>query len=476
MSFNSLSFIVLFLPITLIIYRVLIKKNKSDIAGWFLILASLFFYWINYGSGIIVFALSLIINYLLSSMIIKGRKPKTVLALGVVFDLILLLFFKNADFLLPANVSFIKAPGISFYTFTYIALLTECYRGSIGAISLKEYGVLMTFFPKLMQGPICTPRNFDYSVKSFELTFEKVYRSVLLFSIGCFKKVLIADTLKAAVDYGFSHLDSMHTLEGLIIMLSYTLQLYFDFSGYTDMAIAVASLFGFDLPENFQSPYKARNICDFWKRWHITLTEFFTRYLYIPLGGNRKGKARTYINILIIFLVSGIWHGTGGQFIVWGLMHGVLFALTRAFTKDKKEEPKDNPVVHALKVFLTFLYVNVAWVFFRAPSIGDAVHLFKDIAQFWCPRVNKGLAECFNIDELWYVIKVLHLDKSEYGLYILMILILAALLIGIFALPNAVSFAKKVKINWPTTVLMTVLIVWCILSFEGVTTYIYVNF
>ncbi len=476
MSFNSFGFILVFLPVTLLIYWMLKKKGQNGVSVWFLVLASVFFYCVNFPKGIVPFALSLVVNYFLAQRILLGGR-KTFLTAGIVFNVILLCIFKYSILIFPDAGNILSAPGISFYTFAQIALLCECSAGTVRELSAGEYAFLMTFFPKITQGPITQPGDILPQGKGRDrVDAETIYRSILLFTIGCFKKVIIADTLGAAADYGFSNLESMHTGEALIIMLSYTLQLYFDFSGYCDMATAVAALFGFELPLNFDSPYKAHNIAEFWKRWHMSLTRFLTKYIYIPLGGNRRGLRRTCINILIVFLISGIWHGAGITFVIWGMMHGVLMLIYRLYSTYKKPSDKSNVVIKGLSVILTFLYVNAAWVFFRAPGIKDAVSLFGSVADMWFPRLNYGLAKCFNIEELWYVIKVLHLDGYSNSIYILMFVILASLLAVVFFAPNSVDISKKCRISWGTSILIIVLGVWCLLSFEGVATYLYVNF
>ena len=262
------------------------------------------------------------------------------------------------------------------------------------------------------------------------------------------------------------------------------------------MAMGIAQMIGFTLPLNFNSPYKAANIMEFWNRWHMTLTRFFTKYLYIPLGGNRKGRLRTYGNCLLVFLVSGIWHGAGAQFVIWGLMHGVLFVVVRIrkdFRKDfRKDAGKDfqkkgsgssegnsgllGKTGHALSVLLTFLYVNIAWIFFRAPSVKEAVSLLKTIGSFSFGRINWELAGSFNLDEFWYVIKVLGLDGWQYAHYILMVLILAAVLLLVFFGRTAVSIAEKAKPGVASALFLAVLFVWSVLSFSGVSSFLYVNF
>ena len=440
-----------------------------DKSIWFLVLSSLIFYGYGAGFGIIVLFFSMFINYILAQNILVNKRAKALLAAGCCFNVLLLCLFKYKNILFGTALDFIKTPGISFYTFTGIALLCECYRGTLGSLSAREYTFLYTFFPKMLQGPIVLPEGMLSQKEGESISVEQVYRAIVLFVLGMFKKVIIADTLGAAVDFGYTNLPAMHTGESLVIILSYTLQLYFDFSGYCDMATALASLLGFELPLNFNSPYKAKDIGDFWDRWHITLTKFFTKYIYIPLGGNRKGSARTYLNILIVFLISGLWHGVGLGFIVWGLLHGVLSVVNRAL---KSRNVKSG----FLSGVFTFLYVNAAWVFFRAPSVESALAVFKGVGECWFPRFNTGLAKCFNIDELWYVLKVLHADRLEMGIYVLMIFILVALLLLVFFAPTAIDYSKKCKINVVTSLFVTILFVWCVLSFEGVATYLYVNF
>lgn len=513
MSFNSFIFLLAFLPVTLFIYWMLRLRGHFKMSLYFVTVASFIFYGYEFLKGIPALIVSLVVNYILASVILKQIKvsdndaalnkkridtyvSKIALLIGIIFNVMLLSVFKYGGQFIPLIGTDIIAPGISFYTFCEIALLVECYRGNVCRLTAGEYGFLITFFPKLLEGPIVGPNELlEQKYGKEKLSVEEIYRGILLFSLGLFKKVIIADTLGMAVDYGFNNPDSIHTAEALVVMLSYTLQLYFDFSGYTDMAMALAGFLGFKLPLNFNSPYKAKNIDDFWKRWHISLTKFFTQYIYIPLGGNRKGEVRKYINYLIIFFISGIWHGAGWQFIIWGMMHGVLFVITRmwtdlrsrdlgkvnkendsAATSDKKQCFIIGRLFDGIKILLTFLYVNVAWVFFRAPSVKAALRLFKSMAELWFPRFNIGLAKCFNMDELWYVLKVLHLDRFEYSIYILMIMILVLLLIMIFKAKNSVSYAMECKINLFSTALIIVLLAWSLLSFEGVATYIYVNF
>lgn len=452
------------------------------------------------------------------------------LGAGIVLNVAVLGFFKYAR-LLPALQGIeLDAPGISFFTFTQIAFLVETYRRNIVPMGMSEYGLYVSFFPKLMQGPIMLPEDFqaqrsdeksteqrsnrkltegekkrtravfeDLALRSAQTGdewWEKLLRNVILISLGLFKKVILADTLGQAVAAGFENVAALLTADAWVVMLSYTLQLYFDFSGYCDIAMGVAAFFGYDLPLNFDSPYKAVNIMDFWKRWHKTLTDFLTKYVYIPLGGNRKGAFRMYVNFLIVFLVSGIWHGAGWQFVVWGMMHGVLYVITRAvsgYSRRKETQVAGGRTVredctntnnhgllrrlsHGVRVLLTFLYVNIAWVFFRASSVKEGVQFLRRLLTGGTGKVSRMIAEAFNLDEFWYVIKVLHLDQSSNSYFYVMVLLLIACLLFIWVSPNAVQIAKKCRLNLGMILLAAVLFVWSVISFSGVSTFLYFNF
>ncbi len=500
MLFNSYEFVFLFFPLTLVGYYIVNKIAVSfqngiycdAIRNGFLLAVSMLFYGWLHPEYLPVLVAGMAVNYMLFRQMEQRERKRHYLVAGLLFHLGCLACFKYIG-----TGSFVPL-GISFFTFTQVAFLMESYRGNLKEVSALSYGAYVSFFPKIMQGPIALPEEIlpQLTGKVKQTDWERVYRNLYLFTLGLFKKVLIADTLGKAVDFGYTNIAALNSGDALIVMLSYTLQLYFDFSGYCDMAMGVAGMLGFELPLNFNAPYKASNIIEFWKGWHITLTRFFTRYLYIPLGGNRKGRGRTYVNYLIVFLVSGVWHGAGWQFIVWGMMHGILYVLTKMWMDAKQERTKtdrkhtlENEIrtgsnvryagrkaVHALKVLLTFLYVNATWIFFRAPSLKEAFGLFRTIFSFQFGKINWNLAGCFNLDEFWYVIKVLKLDGWQYGQYLLMILILTAVLLLVFFGRNAVDFVKKVKPDAVHVVFLAVLFVWSILSFSGVSSFLYINF
>ena len=487
MLFNSYIFVFLFFPVSLAGYwlcgKAAEKKGRSFLPSLFLVAASLLFYGYLKPAYLPVLLVSLLVNFAFYRQIEKRKEKKAFLAGGIFLDLLVLGIFKYT------GSTFVPL-GISFFTFSQIAFLIEGYRGSLKKTNLLDYSVYLTFFPKIMEGPIALPTDFlpayqESGKKGFSI--ENLYRGLTLFILGLSKKVLLADTLGKAVDFGYSNLSALNTPDALIVMLSYTLQLYFDFSGYCDMAMGIARCFSISLPLNFDMPYRAENIMDFWKRWHITLTRFFTKYLYIPLGGNRKGRIRTYVNTLVVFLVSGIWHGAGLTFVIWGGMHGVLYVITRwlhdrrkdrAVASEGTERRVDFPsrIRKPYCTILTFLFVNAAWVFFRAPSVDDALALFERMGSLTFTRINWNLAGSFNLDEFWYVIKVLHLDSWQYAHYILMVLILAVALILSMKKESAVRMAEKIKPGALPALVLAVLLLWCVLGFGGVSSFIYLNF
>lgn len=477
MLFNSYAFVFLFFPVCLLgfyICRAAIRaKGKDWLLKVFLIAMSLWFYGFLKPENIPVLLISMIINYGIYNRMEQKTDKKNLLIWGLFINLAALFFFKYT------GSSFVPL-GISFFTFSQIAFLMECYRGNLKLVSPLDYGVYITFFPKLAQGPIALPSEILRQIEEVckkKIDFEKIYRGICLVTLGLGKKVLLADTLGKAADYGYSNLALLNSGDAFIVMLSYTLQIYFDFSGYCDMAMGIAGMLGFTLPLNFDSPYRAGNIIEFWKGWHITLTRFFTKYLYIPLGGNRKGRTRTYLNTLIIFLVSGIWHGAGWQFIIWGMMHGVLYVITRWISDRKEAKPQKKPgIMRLLSITGTFLYVNIAWVFFRAPSVKEAFMLLGTILKCNFAKINWNLAGCFNLDEFWYVIKVFRIDKWQYAHYILMVLSVLASLVLVFCDNTAVKTAEKMKPSVRNTIIIAILFAWCVVSFSEVSSFIYFNF
>lgn len=383
MLFNSYEFIFFFLPITFGIYFWLNKKRLTQASKAWMVFASLFFYsWWNIiylplilGSILFNFSVGSAISRIYSTpaTIKKGIPPKTILAVGIISNILLLGYFKYMDFFITnANIlagthwdlmHIVLPLGISFFTFTQIAYLVDAYRGEVKEMDYLNYTLFVTFFPHLLAGPILHHKEmmpqFD-AIRNKVINYKNLSVGIFLFSIGLFKKVVIADTFAQWANAGFETTQALNFFEAWATSLSYTFQLYFDFSGYTDMALAVALLFNIRLPINFNSPYKALNIQDFWRRWHITLSRFLRDYIYIPLGGNRNGEFRTYSNLFTVFLVGGLWHGASWMFVIWGAMHGIAIVLHRAWQQMGK---KMNTF---LAWFITFNFINITWIFFRS--------------------------------------------------------------------------------------------------------------
>ena len=396
MLFNSYVFIFVFLPITFFVYFYLNHKRFTEISKGFLVCCSLFFYsWWNV-AYLPIILVSMMFNFVIGrslnkTHINKSKKfsKKIILIFGIIFNLSLLFYFKYTDFLIENfNLAFgsnaellqLTLPlAISFFTFQQIAYLIDCYREETREYNFLNYSLFVTFFPQLIAGPIVHHKEM---MPQFVKTSNKIknYRNIcmglFIFSIGLFKKVIIADTFAVWATQGFDVAITLNLFEAWATSLSYTFQLYFDFSGYTDMAIGLALLFNIKLPINFNSPYKATNIQDFWKRWHITLSRFLRDYVYIPLGGNKKGEFRRYNNLMATFVIGGLWHGAGWTFLLWGFLHGLALVVQKFWSK------LGFKLWTWLAWLITFNFVNIAWVFFRAKEWGDVAKVLGAMFSF----------------------------------------------------------------------------------------------
>ncbi len=387
MIFSSNIFVYLFLPITLALYFFVYKAtNKTTpLLNALLIFVSLFFYLWGNGEFTLIFLFSILINYFLGKIMFFSKRPKMVLFVGICINLSILFYFKYSHFFLSSfhaqlpSLSPLFLPiGISFYTFMAISYLCDIYRRKTTPVSLLRFSTYLSFFPHLVAGPIVRYQDIGKEIKERKVDSTIFYDGFLRFSFGLGKKVIIANNLGFVVDKIFSLAPSeLSFVLAWVGILLYAFQIYYDFSGYTDMAIGLAQFFGFHFPENFNAPYRARSITEFWQRWHISLSSWFRDYLYIPLGGNRKGPLRTYINLLIVFLLCGLWHGAAWTFILWGGYHGVLLVIERYIKNTFHFVPKSR-----LWMFPTFILVMLGWVFFRSPSIAYALSYWKTLFTF----------------------------------------------------------------------------------------------
>lgn len=393
MIFSSWQFIIFFLPITYLIYFWFNHRRFITPGKVWLVAVSLFFYayWdIKYLPLIIG---SILLNFAIGTGLALSHENtthemqkhsrlinrKVILFIGIAANLLLLGYYKYSDFLI-SNINslwgtsyqlphIILPLAISFFTFTQIVYLVDSYRGETAEYNLLNYSLFVTFFPHLIAGPIVHHKQIMPQFASrwtLARRYSNVLRGLFIFSIGLFKKVVIADSFSIWASAGFDGGNTLNFFEAWATSLSYTFQLYFDFSGYCDMAIGASLLFNIWLPINFNSPYKALDIQDFWRRWHITLSSFLRDYLYIPLGGNRSGEFKTYINLFLTFVLGGLWHGATWMFVIWGAMHGAALVIHRFWKRLGK------PMHPALAWSTTFIFINATWVFFRAKTFDDA--------------------------------------------------------------------------------------------------------
>jgi alginate O-acetyltransferase complex protein AlgI len=478
--FNSYAFIFLFLPITLLGFHLIGGRGHHRIAIAWLVAASLFFYgwWNPAYLGLILG--SMLFNYAVG-VSLSGNPNRGVLALGIAANLGLLGYYKYANFFIDNLNAFVGSGfhletiilplAISFFTFQQIAYLVDAYRGETHEYRFLHYALFVTFFPQLIAGPIVHHKEmlpqFAKDVL-YRLKAEHLAVGITIFAIGLFKKVVLADGIAVYATPVFDAAEAGVTLtffEAWGGALAYTLQLYFDFSGYSDMAIGLARMFGVRLPLNFNSPYKATNIIDFWRRWHITLSRFLRDYLYIPLGGNRKGEVRRNINILITMLLGGLWHGAGWTFVLWGGLHGAYLVINHAW----RRLLQNTQPTHIGSFFgwtITMLAVVAAWVPFRAESMEGAIRILEAMAGtngFVVPmKYFSRLNEFYQFGEILLAHGIsfghstLFTGTKQIGIGITMLLLVALA-------PNSheivgISTKKQTLIEWKPTKTMAFLV------------------
>ncbi|WP_196803032.1 MBOAT family O-acyltransferase [Butyrivibrio sp. MC2013] len=396
-----------------------------------LLAASLIFYATYSVEGLVVLICSLLFNGICSRALMRKEKQKGLLFFGISADLVLLILFRYSDFIgrnaamisgrefTPVDI-FVPA-GISYFTFRQIAFLVDSYRHETCDMSFVEYALFITYFPSLIMGPVTLHGEFISQLrdeKSRKPDYYDLSTGFIWLTVGMTKKLLLVPVFAGAADFAYGDIGRLSFAESWACALAYTIQIYLDFSGYCDMAGGVSRMLGIDLPVNFRSPYKALSIKDFWKKWHITLNRFLTRYIYIPLGGSRKGMIRTLINIMIIFIISGIWHGAAWTFIAWGLFHGCLMVFERLLGDRADKLP--SPV----RWLYTFFMVNIGWVFFRAGSMGDALAYLKKMFGAFSLYLSPEFYSSFGLNSIPVVTR--HLN---YAVPLIYIFVMAGILI-----------------------------------------------
>ena len=478
MLFNSYVFMLAFLPLTLAGYFLLgLLPERNPANKIFLILASFVFYGWNNPSYVPIIVCSILVNYALSQGMLRAERKSVRLPLmlaGLFLNLGILFWFKYHDFFCENlnaalgthfTIHHLMLPlGISFFTFQQLSYVIDSYRHSVPRYNLFDYALFVTFFHQLIAGPIvlhseivpqfADPRNRRPNSENFA-------PGLFAFARGLAKKVLVADTFAAAVEAGFAGAAGLNTAEAWFVAVGYTLQLYFDFSGYCDMATGIGLMFNIRIPMNFNSPYKSLNIREFWQRWHMTLSRFLTNYIYFPLGGSRRGALRTAVNLMVVFLASGLWHGAGWLFLLWGLLHGAASVLYRLCRR------RWDALHPALQWMATFIFVTVCWVFFRAERLGDAIAIVRAMFIMDFGPLSSSITSAFALPSGFH--------PGYNALY--MLVWYAASLTACLGMRNVY---ERTMDGWKPGILnalVTVaLIVVCTLSLSRVSVFLYFNF
>ena len=475
MLFNSYAFIFAFLPIVLI-GTFLIGKKSHVASLWWLSLASLSFYGLWNPRFVLLLLFSIVFNYAAAYWMTqqtkanKGQRNKYIATSAIVINLLILAYFKYTNFFIEiANDTFttnftllniILPLGISFFTFTQIAFVVDVLKGVVREYSFVRYLLFVTYFPHLLAGPVLHHSQMMPQFSNpnyYQINAQNIGLGFTIFVLGLAKKIFFADNFGNIADpvFAAAHDGQILTFFAAWVgALAYTLQLYFDFSGYTDMAIGLSLMFNIRLPLNFNSPYKATSVIDFWRRWHMTLSTFLRDYLYIPLGGNRHGNVRRQVNILATMLLGGLWHGAGWTFIVWGSLHGVYLLINHAWRAFKARlNVTDGPVHDLFGCALTFLAVVFAWVFFRASDLSSAkavagamigmngIALPETLGGWLSPAATMTFGTAINFTGI-FPSKLFTISNS---------IIMLQLSIGLFwiwALPNTHQLMNGYKIVW----------------------------
>ncbi len=489
MLFNSYSFIFIFLPLVATVYFLLQRYFAVKWSRLFLLLASLCFMslWNVYFALVLI--CSVLFNYAagstLSLAVERGaRNKKMIFIAAIAANILFLGFFKYSNFFLD-NVNAVFATqvqplnillpiGVSFYTFMQIAWLTDIYRQGGFRYNFLNYCLYVTFFPYVISGPIAYHKEIIPQFESENtgrINTANLCRGLFIFAVGLFKKTVIADTLATIANGGFDAASLLSFTEAWLTSLSYTMQLYFDFSGYTDMAIGIALVLNINIPANFNSPYKSLDIREFWRRWHITLSRFLRDYIYIPFGGNRTGEIRTLINLMLTFLIAGLWHGAAWTFVFWGFLHGLALVVHRLWLKTG---------FHLNRIFawiLTFNFVNIAWVFFRAKSWPDALDVIKGMAGlngiFISPhQAGNPFFQKLTVLGIKFGDWRAHLPNTDNFVYFLCLVLIPFVLLT----RNSNQLLEKFLPNWKNALATALIMAWGLLLLNETKVFLYLKF
>ena len=499
MLFNSYIFIFLFLPLALLGWYGLNRFKLHKVSQVFLAAMSLWFYAYFEIRYLLIIVASCVVNYLFSLCVTKldcKRKlyRRILLIAGCTLNLGILGYFKYYDFILEnlngafgtefALKNILLPLGISFFTFQQLSFVIDRCRGTAPHYGFLEYINFVTFFPQLIAGPIVLHSEIIPQFRDLEkrrLNAKNFADGIVYFVIGLGKKVLLADTLAIIVNFGFGRIPWLDTTSAIVVALAFTFELYFDFSGYCDMAIGIGKMFNIDIPDNFNSPYKSKSVKEFWRRWHMTLGRFFTTYVYIPLGGSRQGKIKMVINTMIVFLLSGLWHGANWTFVLWGLLHGIAVAVNGLFA-GKKEKIFAGKTLTYIRAFLsrvvTFMYVCLTFVFFRSDSVADGIQFMKEIFRFESHGDIVLVARKLELAETYIVTKLLSMRAPQYldWVYLGSLWFLILISFIIIMRKRTGDIVDNCRYNGGFCLKLSLIFVWSVISLSGVSTFLYFNF
>lgn len=498
MLFNSYIFIFIFLPLTLLGWYGLNHLRAYEWAKVFLVLMSLWFYGFFNFNYLLIIIVSIIINYTISYLITYAKRSFSRhcgLIAGIVSNLGLFFYFKYYDFFIE-NVNLIFSTdfhlknillplGISFFTFQQLSYIIDRGIGRTEHYSFVNYAAFVTFFPQLIAGPIVLykemiPQFEDLHNRRFNT--DNFAKGIALFVIGLAKKVLLADNLARAVNFGFEQTAFLDTPSVILVVLAYSFEIYFDFSGYCDMAMGLGKMFNIRLPVNFNSPYKAVSVKELWQRWHMTLSRFFITYVYIPLGGSKKGRARTAINTLIVFFLSGLWHGANWTYVIWGTMQGFLVVWDNLGIVGIKGAAEKNParfhIPRWLGWFLTFSFFNLTLIFFRSESVSRALLMLKNLFAFRETGYLFKVAAQMELSEVYVIRQAIDMVMPQLlnVFYIVVFFLLLVISAFVITRKNALEIVERAVFNSKFCWIIVILFVWSVISFSQVSTFIYFNF
>ncbi len=489
MLFNSFEFMFLFLPVTLTVYFLLLRQRLTIAARSWLLFTSLFFYsWWDMRYLPLILG-SILFNYTVGGALaeyeqakIRNVSKRAIFISGILVNIWLLCWFKYMDFFITTANSLTGAQspllkiilplGISFFTITQIAFLVDAYEGLVEERNLLNYALFVTFFPHLLAGPILHHKEmmpqFD-RLRNKVINWKNLYLGLTLFFLGLFKKVILADTFSVWASAGFDTAQPLTFVPAWLTSLSYTFQLYFDFSGYSDMAVGIGWMFNIQLPVNFNSPYKATGMIDFWKRWHISLTNFITTYLYTPILRTFKNItfSSSLVAIFLAMLISGFWHGAGWNFIIWGGMHGAGLVVNHVWKKKKRKIPA------WLGWLITFNFVNISFVFFRAKSLEGAVRILEGMVGLNGVMLHSSLAKVAFLHDLGIVfgkwLDQIHGNDKTWILVLITLVITGQM-------KNSMELVARVRPAWGFCLLLLSVACWTLLDMSKVSEFLYFQF